>query len=159
MKTATYNVDNKDREILNILQSNYRISYKELSDQIGLAASTIHSRVQNMIKKGVIREFDTVICPMKVGYEAIALLGLSVDPLKMNEIAEKIALYNEVQLVATTTGDHDMIVQIYAKDDKDLWRFINDKIKTIEGVRSQMDTSSFIDIFKLTYKIDLKTEE
>ena len=112
-----------------------------------------------MVKSGVIREFDTIICPMKVGYEAIALLGLSVDPLKMNEIAEKIASYIEVQLVATTTGDHDIIVQVYAQDDKDLWRFINEKIKTIKGVRSQMDTSSFIDIFKMSHKINFKTEE
>ena len=137
----TYKLDTKDKEILNILQENYRISYKELSDRVGLAASTIHSRVQHMIKSGVIREFDTIICPMKVGFESIALLGLSVEPMKINEIAEKISSFSEIQLVATTTGDHDMIVQVYAKNDKDLWRFINENIKTIKSISSQQNRS------------------
>ncbi len=156
MKDQTPNFDNKDKEILNILQENYRISYKELSKEVGLAPSTIHNRVQNMVKNGIIREFDTVVCPLKVGYESVAILGLSVEPMRIDEIAEKISSFNEVQLVATSTGDHDIIVQVYSRDDKVLWRFINQKIKTIEGVRPRMDVSSFIDIFKMTYKINFK---
>jgi len=152
-------LDKHDKRILNLLQKNFKISYKELSDQVGLAASTIHTRVQNMVKEGIIREFDTIICPLKVGYDSVAILGLSVDPHKINDIAEKIKSYDCVQLVATSTGDHDIMVQLYAKNEKELWRFINEKIKTIEGVKSQMDVSSFIDIYKMTYKVELNPED
>ncbi|MFX1279167.1 MAG: winged helix-turn-helix transcriptional regulator [Promethearchaeota archaeon] len=148
--------DEKDKEILNILQENYRISYKELSEKVNLAASTIHNRVQNMLKNGIIRKFDTLIDPFKAGYESIAILGLSVDPLKLEEVAQKLTIFDEVQLVATSTGDHNMILRILAKNEKDLWRFINEKIKVIEGIQSSMDVSSFIDIFKMTHKINFK---
>ena len=152
-------MDDIDRKILNLLQDNYKISYQELSKKVGLAASTIHNRVQNMLDSGIIKEFDTIIDPFKVGFETIAVLGLSVDPLKMNDVAKKISSYEQVQLVGTTTGDHDIIVKIFEKNDKSLWRFINEKIKTIDGIKPQMDVSSFIDVFKMTYKFRINTNE
>lgn len=146
-------MDDIDKKILNILQDNFRISYKELGKKINMAASSVHNRVQKMLDAGVIKKEDTIINPMKVGFETIAIIGLSVDPLKMKDVAKKIALYDEVQLIATTTGDHDIVVRIIEKDEKSLWRFINEKIKPIVGVSSSMDVSSFIDIFKMSHKI------
>ena len=149
-------MDDIDKKIVNILQNSFRISYKELGKKVKMAASSVHNRVQKMIDEGIIKKEDTIINPMNAGFETIAILGLSVDPLKMDEIAERIASYDEVLLIATTTGDHDIIARIIAKDEKSLWRFINEKIKIIDGVKPQMDVSSFIDIFKMTHKINFK---
>ncbi|MBN1800991.1 MAG: response regulator [Candidatus Lokiarchaeota archaeon] len=148
-------LDEKDKEILNLLQENHKISYSELSNIIGLAASTIHNRVQNMVKDGIIKGFHTHVDPFKVGYKNIAILGLSVNPIMINEVSKQIAAHDEVQLVASSTGDHDILVQVVAKNEKDLWRFINKKIKVIEGVNPQLHVSDFIDIFKMTHKIHL----
>ena len=151
--------DEKDKEILNYLQENYRISYKDLSNKVNLAASTIHNRVQNMIKEGIIQKFDTLIDPFKVGYESIAILGLSVDPLKLDDIAKKLAEYNEIQLVTSSTGDHNLLVKVIAKDEKNLWRFVNEEIKTMDGIQLPMHVSSFIDIFKMTQKVNFNIRE
>ncbi|MFX1236794.1 MAG: response regulator [Promethearchaeota archaeon] len=148
-------LDKKDREILNLLQDNHKISYSDLSNIVGLAASTIHNRVQNLLKEGVIKGFYTHIDPFKVGYKNIAILGLAVDPLKINEVAEKISSYDQVQLVASSTGDHDLLIQVIARNEKELWRFINKNIKVIEGVKPQLHVSNFIDVFKITHKIKL----
>jgi Lrp/AsnC family transcriptional regulator for asnA, asnC and gidA len=146
--------DEKDKEILNFLQENYKISYKDLSKKVNLAASTIHNRVQNMIKEGIIKKFDTLVDPFKVGYESIAILGLSIDPMKLDEVAKKLTEFDDIQLVASSTGDHNLIVKIIAKDEKNLWRFINDEIKILDGIQLPIHVSSFIDIFKLTQKLN-----
>ncbi len=145
--------DEKDKEILNYLQDNYKISYKDLSKKVNLAASTIHNRVQNMIKEGIIKKFDTFVDPFKVGYTSIAILGLSVDPLKSENIARKLSKYDEIQLVASSTGDHNLLLKIIAKNEKYLWRFINEEIKTLDGIQSPIHVSSFLDIFKMSHKI------
>ncbi|MFW9823655.1 MAG: winged helix-turn-helix transcriptional regulator, partial [Candidatus Thorarchaeota archaeon] len=155
-KSQKVEFDEKDKEILNALQDNYRISYKDLSEKVNLAASTIHNRVQNMIQNGIIHKFDTLVDPFKVGYKSIAILGLSVDPLELNDVAEKLTAFDEIQLVATSTGDHDIILRVLAKNEKDLWRFINEKIKVINGIKPSMGVSSFIDIYKMTHKINFK---
>lgn len=151
-------LDEKDKEILNLLQDNYKISYKELSENVNLAASTIHNRVQSMLKDGIIKKFDTIVDPSKAGYQSIAILGLSVDPLKMDEVVKNIKNFDEVQLLTSSTGDHNLLLQIIAQNEKNLWKFINEKIKTIEGVHPLINVSSFIDIFKMTQKIQFKNE-
>ena len=152
-KALKVTFDEKDKEILNYLQENYKISYKDLSKKVKLAASTIHNRVQNMIQQGIIKKFDTLVDPFKVGYESISILGLSVDPMKLEDVAKKLAKYDDIQLVVSSTGNHNLLVKIIAKDEKNLWRFINDEIKMLDGIQLPIHVSSFIDIFKMTQKI------
>ncbi|MHA1191350.1 MAG: response regulator [Promethearchaeota archaeon] len=149
--------DSKDKMILNILQENYKISYKEISERVHLAASTIHNRVQKMVNDGIIEEFNTLVDPYEVGYETIAIISLSVDPLKMNDMANELKIFEEIQLIAATAGDYNLILQIIAENEKELWKFINEKIKSILGIRT-MNVSSFIEIFKKTPKIKFKIE-
>jgi Lrp/AsnC family transcriptional regulator for asnA, asnC and gidA len=148
-------IDEIDKKILNVLQRNDKISYRELSEKLKLAASTIHNRVTKMIEEEIIKQFGAIVDPEKIGYNTIAIIGLSVDPVKMNEIAEIIASYDETQLVAISSGDHDIIAQIIAKDEKSLWNFINIKIKTINGIKPQIHVSNFLDIFKSTHSIKI----
>ena len=147
-------MDSIDKKILSILQKNNKISYNKLAKELKMAASTVHNRVKNMEKKGIIKNYSAILDLEKTGYHSAALLGLSVDPIKMKDIAKKLSSYNKIQLVAVSTGDHDIIAQIIAEDDKSLWRFINEKIKTIDGIKPQMDVSNFIDIFKMTHFIN-----
>ena len=151
-------MDDIDKKILNILQNNFRISYKDLGKKVKMAASSVHNRVQKMLDEEIIKKEDTIINPMKAGFDTIAILGLTIDPLKLDYVAEKITTLSEVQLVGTTTGDHDIIARVIAKDEKSLWRFINEKIKTIDGVKPKMDISSFIDIYKMSHKINFNFE-
>ncbi len=120
-----------------------------------MAASTIHNRVSRLIENEIIKQFGAIIDPEKIGYNTMAIIGLTVDPIKMNEIAKIIASYEETQLVAISTGDHDIIAQIIAKDEKSLWNFINIKIKTINGIKPQIHVSNFLDVYKSTHSIKI----
>jgi len=103
----------------------------------------------------IIIKFDTLLDPYKVGYESVAILGLSVDPLKLENIANKLLKFDQIQLIASSTGDHNLIIKIIALDEKNLWRFINENIKTLDGIQLPLHVSSFIDIFKRTNRINL----
>ena len=146
-------MDYIDKTILNILQENDKLSYHKIAKMLRMSASTIHSRVKKMKQNGIIKRFCAVIEPQKVGFNSMAIIGLTVDANKMREAANVLSLYKEVQIVSTSTGDHDLIVLIIAKDEKSLWRFINQKVKTIEGINSRMDVSSFIDVYKFNQAI------
>jgi len=149
-------LDEKDKLILNILQDNYKISYKEISEKVNMAASTIHNRVQNLTNEGVIKKVDTILDPLKVGLKVITILSLYVDPQKLNEIAEKFLKFDAIQLVATSAGEHNLILKVLFSDEKKLWTFINENIKTIKGVNPDIKVSSFIDIYKMSDKIHLQ---
>jgi len=158
-KDIKIELDDKDKMILNILQDNYKISYKEISEKVNLAASTIHNRVQNMLNDGIIKRFDTVIDPLKVGYNTIAIIHLFVNPSKLKDIVQKLIKFDEIQLLTTSAGEHNLILKLIAPNEKSLWRFINEKIKSIEGINPDLKVSSFIDIFKMTNKIYFTKEK
>ena len=158
-KAQRVQFDKKDKEILNVLQNNYKISYKEISEKVNLAASTIHNRVQNMLKEGIIKKSDVIVDPFKAGYESIAIIGISVDPLKMDDLIKRVVKFDEVQLLASSTGDRNIFMQIIALNEKELWKFINEKIRTIEGVNPQIDVSSLMNVFKMTHKINFKIDK
>jgi len=148
-------MDDIDRKILNIIQNDATISYQKIGSKLGIGTSTIHYRVEKMKKQGIITSISAMIDPEKIGYDATAVIGLNVEPLQMDEIAEHLLKFDEVQIVATSSGDHDLIIQIIAENGKEIWRFINTNIKTIHGVDKKIHVSLFLDVYKRTPKIVL----
>ena len=144
--------------ILELLQNNSKITFKEIGEKLNMAASSIHHRVKKLEKNGVIQNYSININPFKVGYATIAILGLSVDPLKMKQVVKELSEFDEIQLVVTTSGDHDIVIQMMAETEKKMWRFINEHIKTIDGIKSNIDVSSFIDVAKMTNFVNILTE-
>ena len=152
-------MDEINKKILNIIQENDKISYQEMSEQLNMAASTIHNRVKNMENDGIIKQYSAIVDPYKAGFDSIALIGLSVDIHKMNEIVERLCSFDEIHMVAVASGDHDIIIQMLARNNKELWKFINENIKTIDGVKSKMHVSSFLELRKMNHNIKFKTSE
>ena len=152
-------MDDIDKKIINILQENDKTQYQRIAKQLDLGASTVHYRIKKLIQNGIITNFSAIIDPEKVGYSTSAVIGLNVDPLKMHDIARQLTMYNEVQLVTTSSGDHDIIINILAEDGKHLWRFINEHIKPIDGVEKKIHVSTYLDIYKRTNIINLKTDD
>jgi Lrp/AsnC family transcriptional regulator for asnA, asnC and gidA len=146
-------MDHIDKKILNILQENDKLSYHKIAKKLKMSASTIHSRVKKMKQQGIIKSFSAIIEPKKVGFDSMALIGLTVKANKMVKVADVLTQYKEVQIVSTSTGDHDLIALIIAKEEKDLWRFINQKVKTIDGINGRIDVSSFLDVYKFDFGI------
>lgn len=148
-------MDSTDRIILRMLQEDCKTPYKEISEKTGVSESTVHERIKKLKEKGIIKGFYAKIDPKKIGYGTIAWIGLSVEPDQMDEIAEKLTKFDEIQVVATSTGDHDIVIQAVAADDKDLWRFINQEIKTIPGVHKHFHVSTFLDVYKKCHRLQL----
>lgn len=149
-------MDEIDKKILNILQQNDKTQYQVIAEELGLGASTVHYRIKKLISKGIITNFSAIIDPEKVGYTTTAVLGLNVDPLRMHEIALALTQFDEVQIVTTSSGDHDIILHILALDGKHLWRFINEHIKPMQGVEKKIHVSTFLDVYKRSSIINIK---
>jgi len=83
----------------------------------------------------VIKKFTIQVDPAKLGINTVAIVGVDVDPTKLLEVAQKLRNFKEIRYVATSTGDHMIMTEIWTKDGKELTRIISEKIGSIEGVR------------------------
>jgi len=128
-------IDELDLKILKLLEEDGRLTFMEIAKKLGLSESTIRKRVQALKENGVIKRFTVEIDPTKIGLNTVAIVGIDVDPPKLLEVAQKLCEFKEIRCVATSTGDHMIMTEIWAKDGRELTRLISEKIGPIEGVK------------------------
>ena len=140
-------MDDLDLQIIEKLQENAKLSYKKIAKMLDTPPSTIHFRIKRMIEEKVIIGFSSIIDVGKLGYETVGWVGLTIDPLMTDEIAKKIASFEQVRMVSITGGSHNLVIQVLAKNEKELWNFLLENIQTLDGVQN-IDVSSSLKIYK-----------
>ncbi|MEN3057118.1 MAG: Lrp/AsnC family transcriptional regulator [Candidatus Methanosuratincola petrocarbonis] len=127
-------LDELDMKIIDALQKDASLSYSDLARQLGQNESTIRKRVLTLRERGVIKKFTIIVDNLKVGYNTIAVVGFDVDPGMLLETAQKLAEFEEVRYVATSTGDHMIMAEIWGKDGRDLAQTLS-KISSVQGIK------------------------
>jgi Lrp/AsnC family leucine-responsive transcriptional regulator len=72
-------VDAIDRQLVELLRGNARLSYAELARQVGLSAPAVHERVGKLEAAGVLRGYHADVDPDAVGLGVTALIGVVQD--------------------------------------------------------------------------------
>jgi Lrp/AsnC family leucine-responsive transcriptional regulator len=112
-------IDEIDRKILRILQSDGRASMKDIADKIGkLSKVAVSYRVKRLRKTGVIQGFHAKIDPGCVGqgFLFVSRLSIAAKGTRESIIARKIAALDGVQSVFQTFGDYDILAIGRARD-------------------------------------------
>jgi len=147
-------LDEKDKQLLSILQENGRATLKELSRLTGMRETTIFARIKRLEREGIIKEYRAILDPKALGKGTTAFILIKYDPsfgFTQREVAEKISKLPEIQEVHIIAGDWDMIAKIREKDVESLGRIVLDKIREIEGVKETVSLIVFESIKETTF--------
>jgi Lrp/AsnC family transcriptional regulator for asnA, asnC and gidA len=128
-------MDSKDRKIIEMLEENGRASFTRMAKRLLVSEATVRKRVKALEKDGVIKKYCVVVDPFKLGYHNAAIIGLDVEPALFLEAARKLAEFPETRYVATSTGDHMIMTEVWAKNGQELTAIIANRIGKIAGVR------------------------
>lgn len=128
-------IDERDKKIIDILRRNSRVPNTEIANQLGISEASVRNRVKELQEEGVIRRFTVEVVPGKLGYDSVALVGADVEPDRFLEVAEELAEYESVREVSLTTGDHMIMMEIWAEDGEELTEILTEKIGRIEGIK------------------------
>ncbi len=127
-------MDDKDLKIIEILAEDSRTPFTEIAKRIRVSESTVRKRIKNLEDEGVIKKYSIIIDPAKIGYNTVAIVGLDVEPTKFLSVASKLTEFKEVKYVATSTGDHMIMFEVWTRDGKELTKVLSEKIGKIEGI-------------------------
>jgi Transcriptional regulators len=100
-----------------------------------LSDVAVIKRVKRLESDGVIRRYALIVDPARIGYKKISFTGINVRPEKFFEIVATLKAKDYVKYLAITSGDHELIAAIWARDGEELQR-IHQEILSIEGVLS-----------------------
>jgi len=128
-------VDEIDLAIIKELSENARKAFSEIADKLKLSDVAIIKRVRRLESDGVIRRYALIVDPAKIGYKKISFTGINVRPEKLFEIVATLKAKDYVKYLAITSGDHELIAVVWARDGEELQR-IHQEILSIEGVLS-----------------------
>lgn len=114
MKRETAALDETGWNILEELQKNARISFKELAKKVNLSPTATVERVKRMEEEGVIVDYRATVDPRKVGYTFSAMLNFQTnygnpDPV----VGELIKDIPEVISSWSITGSNDFLMEIH----------------------------------------------
>ena len=142
----------KDIELLSLLETNARLSVRDLSDILLEEEENIIQRMQlpigkcnrdnhSLEKRKIICGYHTVINWDKAsrGRKVMAIIEVGVTPQRdygYDKIARTIARYPEVDTMYLLSGKSEFMCMVYGKSMYDVASFVADKIACIDAVKS-----------------------
>jgi Lrp/AsnC family leucine-responsive transcriptional regulator len=134
-------IDDTDRNILNILQADARISNAEVARQVGMAPSAVFERIRKLEERGVIQGYTARIDPSAVGLGLLAFVFVRAEEgLGAPEAERRLAEIPEVLEVHHVAGEDCFLVKVRAADTESLGRLLRERFGTIETIRSTRTT-------------------
>jgi DNA-binding Lrp family transcriptional regulator len=129
-----------DYQIIQILNENARISFREVARKLSVSISTISLHVKKLEHDGIIERYIPVIDQEKIGYELTAIINMKISHGKLIEIQEKISKDKHVTAVYDITGEWDSLLIAKFKDRRDLNKFIKNVLSMdyVERTNTQL---------------------
>ena len=146
--------DSLDLHILKHLSTNARKAYLEIARECGVSGAAIHQRIQRMTANGIIQGAECIIDPAAIGYETCAYVGLFLrDPAQFNSVIEEIHKIAEVVECHFTTGQYDILIKLYARNNDHLFHILQNQIQALGLARTET-LVSFKQVFRRQLNID-----
>lgn len=120
-------MDVKDKKILTLLDENAGYSNSQIARRVKLSKPTIEYRIKNLLNKGVIQEFYTIINFTKLGYSKYKVYfrfqNTSVEEEK--KIINYWVNANNSVWVGKIRGSWDLAISILAKSNFEFGKILN----------------------------------
>jgi Lrp/AsnC family transcriptional regulator for asnA, asnC and gidA len=152
-------MDELDTLILQTLQKDGRTPFTQIARQAGVSETTIRSRYRQLVEAGIVHTVG-IVAPHALGFQAPAIIGISVEPGMIDQVARMIAELPEVSYLVMTLGSYDLIVEVFCRDLPHITDLLTNRIHLMPGVRSTQ-TLTIVRSYKLSYRWSpaLDTEE
>ena len=167
-------MDRIDSEIVSCLQKDGRIPFTDIAKELGISEGTVRNRVSRLVEENIIQivalfdrthtahagTVDPVVVgdttwvamtdPVEVGFDAPAMIGVTVDPPQVESVAETVAGFPEVSYLIMVSGEFDLFVEVLCKDRAHLAEFLNQKLRRVPGV-TRTQTFMTLKTYKMAY--------
>jgi Lrp/AsnC family transcriptional regulator for asnA, asnC and gidA len=141
-------LDDADKALVELLQTDGRLPYSRLAAAVGLSEAAVRQRVQRLIENKVV-QIVAVTDPLTLGFRRQAMVGVKIEG-DIIAVADALTLITEVDYVVCTSGSFDLLFELVCEDDDHLLNLLNDRVRTIPGVRST-ETFMYLRLRKQTY--------
>ena len=132
MKSKKF-LDESTRLVISELQKNGRIKYTALAKKLNVTPAAAKERVERLIDKKIIKVSALVntqnLLPITTA------IGIEADSEGVNILVRKLRNCPLVFHMTKTSGNHNLVISIVAKDISQLEDFLNKQIRSEPGIK------------------------
>lgn len=132
-----YNLDYKNRHILELLQQNSKLSVKEIASHIKLSFTPTYERIKNLEEAGIIKKYVALVDKRKVGLNVTAFCNITLKEQSKKTLMEfenAIKDIPEVTEIISVSGNYDYMVKILATDIESYNTFVINTIANLPNI-------------------------
>lgn len=133
-------LDDLDRRLIELLRIDGRQPNTELARKLKVAEGTIRNRIAKLLSDDLI-QVTAWVDPIRIAGQIYAHIEVTVDFGRVDEVAERIAQFDEVVFEGISTGRADIFVSCVFRSTQHMDQFLTRQLAAIDGIRG---TSSSI---------------
>ena len=116
-------LDDINRELLDLLQDEGRLTYRELGERVGLTPPAVTERIRKLEHQGVIRGYRAVVDYEALGFPILCIIRLNA-PRGARGVDDAIAALPEVIEANRVTGSESHVIRARVRDTHHLERLL-----------------------------------
>lgn len=105
-----YELDEINRDLIDLLQVDGRMSYRELGQRVGLTAPAVAERVRKLEDAGVITGYRAIVDYEQLGFPILCVIRLNT-PRMASGVDEKLRALPEVIEANRVTGSESHVIR------------------------------------------------
>lgn len=145
--TVAVTLDELDRQLIELLQLDARESVATLARKLGIARTTVTSRLARLEKHQVITGYGVRLGDGVTLGGLQAYVGITVQPRSGKEVVRRLSAMTQVRQLCAVSGEFDYVAWLHSDSPQQLDQLL-DQIGAVQGV--EKTTTSII----LSSKVD-----
>ncbi|MFJ5761215.1 Lrp/AsnC family transcriptional regulator [Neobacillus sp. NPDC093182] len=122
-------IDSIDVQILQLLNKNARIQWKEIGEKIHMTGQAVGNRIKKMEDNGIIQSYSIVVDELKMGFSFTAFVFFYMNTYTHDDLLKFIATRNEISEAHRVSGDACYLLKITVRSQEALNHHLNDLLK------------------------------
>lgn len=151
-------LDEIEKQILEILQTDASLSSNEIAERIGSSQSPVWRRINNFERSGIIKSKVALVDAKKLGFGIEVSVRIKMTEhgrQALSEFEQAICKFPEVQECQLLLGEIDFRLRVIARNLDDYEKFLRFHLMQMQGVR-EIESSVVVRNVKDTRKISLE---
>lgn len=137
-------IDSIDRKLLDVVQSDARLSFREIGRRIGMSTPAVADRIRRLEAAGVIRGYAALVDPVALGREIGAYIRLTVSDKDFQRVTGLCRSLDAVMECHHITGEESFVIRVAVASIAELEDIIS-RFRKIGPAQSSVILSSPVD--------------
>ncbi|MBM4462736.1 MAG: Lrp/AsnC family transcriptional regulator [Chloroflexi bacterium] len=135
MATSPKDLDPLDLALIKELEIDGRLNNSHLAKRLHISWRSVRSRLDRLVSEGVL-QFAAIPSRYPLGYAAETLILIKAELSRIDDVAQIVARFDEVETVVVAAGRFQIIAWASFRDPKHIYGFLRSELGAIQGIVS-----------------------